>query len=145
MSLTVFTVTKLWRWSQVITLEDLIVYMFIAILIKHSRNLQLPQSLTLNTYHDGCVFSQRSPLLCLLEHMLFPDINLKYIQSFFKDVRKLSIHCTTPVSILLSLIYLICTRDRSDQKWSISDISGLELPSLHLSFLIKFKSVYADL
>lgn len=40
------------------------------------------------------------------------------------------------------LSYFIFTRVRSSQKWTISDISGLELYNSHFP---EFKSIYADL
>lgn len=40
---------------------------------------------------------------------------------------------------------ILFTRARSEQKWSIAVISGLELPIPHLPLVIKFKSVDATL
>lgn len=86
---------------------------------------------------DDSSLKEASCLERLLVHKLIPDLMwYSYKRSIAQDTEKMA----GSVSVWFSLEYSIFSRDRLEQKWGIAAISGMELPSSHLTVLIESKT-----
>lgn len=71
-----------------------------------------------------------------------------YIQSIAKDAEKMvdSLYRSSKYQTLLAaMLYFYKSDQVKKKKWSAAIIPGLDLPSLHSTVFIEFKSVYAVL